>query len=81
MRETLELSADGYLVFDDTVLDKRHSYKIETVYQQYSGNERKVIKGIGVITCVYVNPKIGQFWAMNYRIYNQIQMAKTSWTT
>jgi hypothetical protein len=45
-------SPQGYVVFDDTVLDKRHSSQIELVRRQYSGNAKRVIKGIGVVTCV-----------------------------
>lgn len=70
IQETLVLSPNGYLVFDDTVLDKRHSFKIACVKSQWSGNEHKVIKGIGVVTCVYVNPETEQFWAIDYRLYN-----------
>ena len=51
-------SKNGYILFDDTVLDKRHSDAIEEVIMQYSGNAGRVIKGIGVVTCVYVNPEI-----------------------
>jgi hypothetical protein len=29
-----------------------------------------VIKGIGVVTCVYVNPALDQFWLIDYRIYD-----------
>lgn len=60
----------GYILFDDTVLDKRHSFKIELVRRQWSGNAKKVIKGIGVVTCVYVNPENDQFWIIDYRIYD-----------
>lgn len=60
----------GYILFDDTVLDKRHSFKIELVRRQWSGNAKKVIKGIGVVTCVYVNPESDQFWIIDYRIYD-----------
>ncbi|NJN21611.1 MAG: transposase, partial [Leptolyngbya sp. RL_3_1] len=60
----------GYLVFDDTVLDKQHSFAIELVRRQYSGNAHGVIKGIGVVTCVYVNPELDQFWLIDYRIYD-----------
>lgn len=63
-------SDQGYIVFDDTVLDKRHSFKIELVRRQYSGNAKGVIKGIGVVTCVYVNPTIDRFWLIDYRIYD-----------
>jgi hypothetical protein len=60
----------GFLVFDDTVIDKNFSNNIELVRSQYSGNAHKVIKGIGVVTCVYVNPQIDQFWIIDYRIYD-----------
>jgi hypothetical protein len=33
---------------------KSFSFKIELVRRQYSGNAKKVIKGIGVVTCIYV---------------------------
>jgi hypothetical protein len=63
-------TANGYLVFDDTVLDKSHAFAIDLVQRQYSGNAHAVIKGIGVVTCVYVNPKLDQFWLIDYRIYD-----------
>ena len=71
------LSPQGYLVFDDTVLDKRHSYQIELVRRQYSGNAKRVIKGIGVVTCVYVNPECDRFWIIDYRIYHPIGDGKS----
>lgn len=67
----------GFLVFDDTVLDKNFSRKIELVRRQYSGNAHGVIKGIGVVTCVYVNPQIDQFWIIDYRIYDPDGDGKT----
>lgn len=63
-------SAGGYLVFDDTVIDKSYSRQIELVRHQYSGNAHGVIRGIGVVTCVYVNPETGEFWIIDYRIYD-----------
>jgi hypothetical protein len=62
-------SPAGYLLFDDTVLDKNHSRHIELVRRQWSGNEHHVIRGIGVVTCVYVNPELGRFWVVDYRLY------------
>ena len=67
----------GFLVFDDTVIDKNYSHDIELVRRQYSGNAHGVIKGIGVVTCVYVNPKIDQFWIIDYRIYDPAGDGKT----
>jgi hypothetical protein len=61
---------NGYVLFDDTVLDKNHSFKIEAVRRQWSGNAGQIIKGIGVITCVYVNPELNRFWIIDYRLYN-----------
>lgn len=60
----------GYLLFDDTVLDKNYSHRIELVRRQWSGNTKTVIKGIGVVTCVYVNPETDQFWLIDYRLYD-----------
>lgn len=59
-----------YIIFDDTVLDKSHSHKIELVRRQYSGNAHGIVKGIGVVNCVYVNPNTGQSWVVDYRVYN-----------
>ena len=67
----------GYLVFDDTVADKSHSHAIELVRRQYSGNAHGVIKGIGIVTCVYVNPELDQFWIIDYRIYDPEGDGKT----
>jgi hypothetical protein len=39
-------SPNGYIVFDDTVLDKRYSHKIERVRTHYSGNEHGIITGL-----------------------------------
>jgi hypothetical protein len=61
---------NGYLLFDDTVLDKNYSFKIQSVRRQWSGNAGQVIKGIGIVTCVYVNPTLNRFWIIDFRIYN-----------
>ena len=67
----------GFLVFDDTVIDKNFSHDIELVRNQYSGNAHGIIKGIGVVTCVYVNPQTDQFWIIDYRIYDPDGDGKT----
>jgi hypothetical protein len=36
----------GYIIFDDTVLDKRFKEEIELSRRQYSGNEHGIIRGI-----------------------------------
>jgi hypothetical protein len=70
-------SIHGYLIFDDTVLDKSYSHRIELVRSQYSGNAHRVIKGIGVVTCVYVNPELQQYWIIDYRIFAPDQDGKS----
>ena len=34
------------------------------------GNEHGIVKGIGIVNCIYVNPKTLQFWVIDYRIFN-----------
>jgi len=65
----LALTPQGFVMFDDTVLDKNASFAIELVRRQYSGNAHGVVKGIGGVTCVYVTPDTDQFWLIDYRIY------------
>lgn len=61
---------DGYIVFDDSVMDKNHARKIEPARRQYSGNGHCVLNGIGVVTCVYVNPATDEWWPIDYRVYD-----------
>jgi len=61
VRPQVALSARDYVLFDDMVLDKNHRRRIELVRRQYSGNAHGEIVGIGVVTCVYVNPEMDQF--------------------
>jgi len=68
-------SESAYVLLDDTVLDKCYSTSIEL---NRLGNEHRVIRGIGLISCVYVNVKTGQFWVYafggakpyDYRLYD-----------
>lgn len=61
-------SPNGFVVFDDTVIDKNHSRSIELVRRQYSGNAHRVIRGIGVVTCLYYNPDIDRFFVLDFRV-------------
>jgi hypothetical protein len=70
VRGQVVATPSGYVVFDDTVLDKNTSFAIELVRAQYSGKAKAVIKGIGVVTCVYVHPETDQFWLIDYRLYD-----------
>jgi hypothetical protein len=68
---------DGDIVFDDTVLDKRYGQSIELVRRQYSGTEHRVLPGIGLISCIYINRKISRFWVVDYRIYELAEDGKS----
>lgn len=67
---------EGYLLFDDTVLNKEYSEKIEVAKRQYSGAVHGIVMGIGVVNCVYYNPKLKKFWIIDYRIYNKVADGK-----
>ena len=77
VRSQIVFSAQGCLVFDDTVLDKDFSDKIDLVRRQYSGNAHGIIKGIGVVNCLYVNPETGEYWIIDYRIFDPAGDGKT----
>lgn len=77
VKEQIVQCNNGYIVFDDTVIDKNYSHQIELVRRQYSGNAHGIIKGIGVVTCVYVNSVTEQFWVIDYRIYDPDGDGKT----
>ncbi len=66
----LEIDPDAYLIFDDTVLDKSFGPRIEVARKQWSGNKKGVIGGVGVVSCVYVNPKTEHFRVVDYRIFD-----------
>jgi DDE superfamily endonuclease len=77
VKRDVDQSEEGYLIFDDVVLDKRDSASIEITKWQYSGNEGRVINGIGIVTCVYYQPKVKRFWAIDYRIYSPEEDGKS----
>jgi len=61
VQHLIQRRENAYLVFDDTVLDKKYAKKIELTKRQYSGNEHRIIRCIGLVSCIYVNPETGQF--------------------
>lgn len=69
-------SNNGYLALDDTVLDKGSSSEIEVASAQYSGQKHGITTGIGVVTLVYINPELEQFWILDYRVYDKARDGK-----
>jgi hypothetical protein len=39
VKSVIQVDEKGYIIFEDTVLDKRYSEQIELTRRQYSGNE------------------------------------------
>jgi hypothetical protein len=70
VKPLIQVNEKAYVIFDDTVLDKRYAEDIELTRRQYSGNEHSVVRGIGLISCAYVNPETSEFWVIDYRIYD-----------
>ncbi len=76
-KQSIILSKNGYVLFDDTVIDKDFSFKMDGVRKQYSGNAHKIIKGIGLVNCVYYNPEIDRHWVIDFRIFDPDKDGKT----
>ena len=77
VKDDIVFDQEGYLLFDETVASKPYGKKIESVRRQWSGSEKRVVAGIGIVTCVYVNPKTQTYWIIDYRIYDVDRDGKT----
>lgn len=66
----------GILIFDDVVIDKSRSGKMELVNWQYSGSKHDITKGIGVVNTLWQTSK-DQYIPMDYRIWNPPEDGKT----
>ena len=62
-----DIEYDGYIVFDGVVLSKPYTKEIEVLRSQWSGSDKKVVLGIGIVACLYVNPKTGEYWIIDNR--------------
>jgi DDE superfamily endonuclease len=69
VKDRIEDSQDAFLLVDDSVQDKRYSRFLELVRAQYSGNEHRVIKGIGVVNLVHSAGKDKDCYPIDYRVY------------
>lgn len=76
VKNEIVYSKRGYLLFDDSVLDKSGSKKIELARWQYSGTTHDTVMGIGVVNCVYYNPELDRYWVIDFRIYQPDQDGK-----
>ncbi len=70
VKHIMTQSGNAYLIFDDTDLDKSSTSAIDGVRRQWSGNAHAVIKGIGVVSCLYYEPAFNKWWVIDYRIFD-----------
>lgn len=77
VKDRIDDSEEAFLIVDDSVQNKQYSHVIETVKLQYSGNEHGLVKGIGLVNLVHTNGAMGDFYPINYRIYNPDSDGKT----
>ena len=77
VKERIDDSEAAFLLVDDSVQNKQYANAIETVKLQYSGNVHGLVKGIGLVNLVHTNGAMGEFYPINYRIYNPDSDGKT----
>ena len=77
VRDNIVFSPNGRIIFDDVVLPKKYSYKIDGAQHQYAGCEKGTVKGIGIVNCLYYNPELDQYWVIDYRLYDKTRDGKT----
>lgn len=65
----------GYLIVDDTLLDKRYSHANELAKFQYSGDFHTLMMGIDIVTLLWTDGEI--FIPIDYRIYQKGNDDKT----
>lgn len=65
------------MLFDDTVIDKSHSFVIAMVRRQWGGNAKAVIKGIGVVTSIRTWISSG-FWIIASLIQREVDAARST---
>jgi hypothetical protein len=66
----IENDPSGYLIVDDSVQDKRYSTAIEMVKLQYSGAVHGLVRGIGVVNLMHSSGLNGDYFPIDYRIYD-----------
>lgn len=69
-------SSSGILAFDDVVIDKSRSGKMDLVRWQYAGSKHDITKGIGVVNALWQVSK-DNYIPMDYRIWNPPEDGKT----
>ncbi len=66
----------GYLIGDDTLLDKRYSHQNELAKRQYSGDAHGLVNGISLVNLLWAGDE-AEIIPVDYRIYQKENDAKT----
>jgi hypothetical protein len=77
VQNLVDMNTSCVLIVDDTVLDKRHSKKIDMAQPQYSGNEHGIVKGIGLVNMVWHSREKDEYLPIDFRVYDKNSDAKT----
>jgi putative transposase len=73
--QTMVQKETGYLIFDDTILDKPYAREIPLVKTQYSGKHHRLVNGIAVVTLLWTEGE--QIVPVDYRVYDPTRDGKT----
>lgn len=74
-RQAMVRKETGYLIFDDSVLDKPYARAMPLVKVQYSGKHHRPVKGIDVVTLLWTEGE--KIVPVDYRIYDPTRDGKT----
>jgi len=61
-------SQDGFLVIDDTTLDKPYAKNMDLVYHQWSGKQHRLVNGINICTLLWTDGNA--IIPVDFRIYD-----------
>lgn len=70
--EPLVDKTTGYLIFDDTELDKWYARHMDLVQRQYSGTHHRIVQGIGVVSLLWNgsnDPDKAEHITTDFRVY------------
>jgi len=73
--QTMVQKETGYLIFDDTLLDKPYAREMPLVKKQYSGKHHRLVNGIALVTLLWTEGE--KIIPVDYRIYDPTRDGKT----
>ena len=68
VKDRIADSKEACLIVEDSVQDKRYSRTIDLVRAQYSGNEHRGVRGMGVVSLVHSGGEDKEFYPIDSRV-------------